>query len=311
MSSANSQLKDFEVIFFDVYGTLCDWESGIYDGLKPLLSKFPSSAKWTRKEALEAFTAIEADLQVKFPELLYRDLLAKAHEVMEERLRAASGQQVHTTTLEGDPTQPASTSGASTSSSDPASDNDNNPHVAFGNSIKDWPLFPDTTEALRTLAKHYKLCVLSNVDRPSFAYTLAKLSDDEAHPELYQPPSSGSTSGKYWFPQETPNSKSPFTLILTAQDVGSYKPALHGFEVALGVAKEVSHLKGSDRDVKERVLWVAQSLFHDVEPVNKIGVKSVWINRAGAAMGLNAPHNYGWKFNTLGEMADEVSKGSV
>ncbi|EEB98068.1 hypothetical protein MPER_02489, partial [Moniliophthora perniciosa FA553] len=260
MSTNASQLKDFEILFFDVYGTLCDWETGIYDGLEPLLSRFSISSKWSRKEALEAFTAIEADLQAKHPELLYRDLLAKAHEVMQERLKAASGKPVDTTTLEGDPNTITSTSGGSSSTTNSGSPNT---HVLFGNSIKDWPLFPDTVEALQKLSQRYKLCVLSNVDRVSFSYTLAKLSGDSSHPERYQPPSEG-----YWFPQDTPESKSPFTLILTAQDVGTYKPNPNGFECALKVvASDPQHFgAGGDKDVKERVLWVAQSLFHDVHP---------------------------------------------
>ncbi|KAG7094784.1 hypothetical protein E1B28_005599 [Marasmius oreades] len=289
-SNTSLQLKDFEIVFFDVYGTLCDWETEIYKCLKPLLSRFPASSKWSRKEALEAFTAIEIDLQAKHPGLLYRDLLAKAHEVMGERLKAASGQEVRTTTLEGDPsTIGASSSGATTSTAASESKPFENPHIAFGNSIKDWSPFPDTVEALRTLSKYYKLCVLSNVDRTSFAHTLAKLSGDESHPELYQPPTE---SDKLWFPQEVPNSKSPFTLILTAQDVGSYKPALHGFEVALDIVQKDPHFGKSNRDVKQRVLWVAQSLHHDVNPATKIGIKCVWIDRAGAAMGLNGGHNY-------------------
>ncbi|KAI3608196.1 haloacid dehalogenase [Moniliophthora roreri] len=305
MSSNTSQLKDFEILFFDVYGTLCDWETGICDGLKPLLSRFSISSKWTRKEALEAFTAIEADLQAKHPQLLYRDLLAKAHEVMEERLKAASGKPVDTTTLEGDPNTITSTSGSSSSNADSSSPN---AHVLFGSSIKDWPLFPDTVDALQKLSQRYKLCVLSNVDRASFSYTLAKLSGDSSHPERYQPPSKG-----YWFPQEAPGSKSPFTLILTAQDVGTYKPDPNGFECALKVvASDPQHFgTGGDKDVKERVLWVAQSLFHDVHPVSKIGVQSAWIDRKGAVMGLNVePVGYSWKADTLGELAEMVEKES-
>ncbi|KAF9262247.1 HAD-like protein [Marasmius fiardii PR-910] len=308
MAEDTFHLKDFEIIFFDVYGTLCDWETGIYDGLKPLLNRFRASAKWSRKEALEAFTAIEVNLQAKHPGLLYRDLLAKVYEVMEERLRAASGREVHTTTLEGDPSTIASSSGASTSTAAIKTEtNPKSPYVAFGNSIKDWPLFPDTVEALQTLSKHYKLCVLSNVDRTSFAHTLAKLSGDESRPELYQPPE----GDKYWFPQEVSGSKSPFTLILTAQDVGSYKPALHGFEVALDVVQKDPHFGQSSRNVNERVLWVAQSLFGDIDPATTMGIKSAWIDRRGAAMGLNGGHSYTWKSETLGQLAGMVAVDRV
>jgi 2-haloacid dehalogenase len=80
----------------------------------------------------------------------------------------------------------------------------------FGQSIKDWPLFPDSADALAELSKYYKLVVLSNVDRASFAFTREKLE-----------------AGKFTFDQ-----------ICTAQDVGSYKPDPANFIYALKVVKE-------------------------------------------------------------------------
>ena len=82
--------------------------------------------------------------------------------------------------------------------------------VTFGQSIKDWPLFPDSAEALFELSKHYKLVVLSNVDRTSFAFTREKLE-----------------AGKYKFDQ-----------ICTAQDIGSYKPNPANFIYALKLLKD-------------------------------------------------------------------------
>ncbi|KAJ3534737.1 hypothetical protein NMY22_g6794 [Coprinellus aureogranulatus] len=52
MSESIGKLTDRKVLIFDVYGTLMDWESGIYNALRPLLSKFPASKNWSRKEAL-------------------------------------------------------------------------------------------------------------------------------------------------------------------------------------------------------------------------------------------------------------------
>ncbi|KIK54197.1 hypothetical protein GYMLUDRAFT_264802 [Collybiopsis luxurians FD-317 M1] len=305
MSGNEAKLTDFKVLVFDVYGTLVDWETGIYKGLKPMLSKYRQSAHWTRKEALEAFTAVESDLQAKHPSLLYSDLLAKVHEVMEERLRASAGKHVETSTLEGNTSAIPDSSGASTSDqSVPAPLDDD--HTRFGQSIRDWPIFPDSSAALHALSKQYKLVVLSNVDRKSFAHTLAKLSEGDStefSPDAYSPPE----SKEYWYPQRNPGSKSPFTLVLTAQDVQSYKPALHGFEVALDVIhKDVALLNTA----KEQVLWVAQSLFHDIEPANKLGVTGVFINRKGACMGFTSgpEPSYVWKFDTLGEMAEAVAK---
>ena len=82
--------------------------------------------------------------------------------------------------------------------------------MAFGQSIKDWPVFFDTSDALCELSKYYKLVVLSNVDRTSFAFTREKLE-----------------AGKFTFDK-----------ICTAQDIGSYKPDPANFVYALNVIKD-------------------------------------------------------------------------
>ncbi|KAJ7489404.1 HAD-like protein [Mycena latifolia] len=266
-------LTDFKVIVFDCYGTLADWETGIYAGLQPLLARYPSSAGWTRKEALLAFTEIEKNLQVKEPGMLYRDLLAKAHEVLADGLRAND-----------DPTAPASAPG-------PAGD-----HAAFGASIKDWPLFPDTCAALRVLEKYYKLVILSNVDHASFAHTHAQLAGDAGAVAAYTRPAD---AGAHW----RPGARSPFALVLTAQDTGAYKPDPRGMLAALEVIQTEFGVG------KDGVLVVAQSLYHDIEPSSALGVRSVWIDRPGAAMGLEtAAEAPKWlrRFETLGEMAAAV-----
>jgi HAD superfamily hydrolase (TIGR01493 family) len=96
--------------------------------------------------------------------------------------------------------------------------------VAFGQSIKDWPIFPDSSDALAELSKYYKLIVLSNVDRTSFAFTREKLE-----------------AGKFTFDQ-----------ICTAQDIGSYKPDPANFVYALKVIKDNYGIE------KDQVLSTAQ-----------------------------------------------------
>ncbi|KAF8966541.1 hypothetical protein BDZ97DRAFT_1756417, partial [Flammula alnicola] len=141
MSTTTRKLTDYKVLIFDVYGTLADWESG-------------------------AFMSAEGDLQTQYPDMLYSDLLAKVHEVLEERLKALSdveqGEATGTATLVGNSTTTPSAEDA---------------HKSFGASIQNWPMFPDTCDALRRLAKHFKLVVLSNVDRQSFRHTHALLSE--------------------------------------------------------------------------------------------------------------------------------------
>ncbi|KAJ7768303.1 haloacid dehalogenase [Mycena metata] len=267
-------LADFKVIIFDCYATLADWESGIFTALHPLLARFPSSATWTKNEALLAFTEVEKDLERKEPGLLYCDLLTRAHEVLAEGLR------------DNDASASANLTAAE--------------HRAFGASIKDWPIFPDTCDALRVLEKHYKLVILSNVDRASFAHTHAKLSQDtDLAPYAVPVPNPNA----HWLPQITPNSRSPFSLILTAQDTGAYKPDPRGMLSALEIIQNEFGVG------KDQVLVVAQSLYHDIEPSSKLGVSSVWIDRQGATMGLEtlseAP-KWSKRFETLGEMAAAV-----
>jgi 2-haloacid dehalogenase len=142
--------------------------------------------------------------------------------------------------------------------------------VTYGRSVGDWPAFPDTVESLRYLKQHYKLVILSNVDNESFARTNARL---------------GVT----------------FDAVMTAEDIGSYKPALANFEymiARLGVM-------GIDMD---GVLHTAESLFHDHGPAAKIGLRSCWIHRRhaeggfGATMPAEEALRPDFRFTSLGEM---------
>jgi len=111
----------------------------------------------------------------------------------------------------------------------------------LGRSVPDWPEFGDSHDALTALGERYQLIILSNVDRESFAASNRRL---------------GVT----------------FTSILTAQDIGSYKPAPPNFEALLAEAERLGVGKG-------RLLHVAQSLFHDHVPAQRAGLPTVWINR--------------------------------
>ncbi|RMJ17975.1 hypothetical protein CDV36_002363 [Fusarium kuroshium] len=234
-----SRLSDSRLLSFDVYGTLIDWETGVINGLKPLLDA--NNASFSREHLLTIYHELEAAQQVKTPDMKYSELLATIHPHIAERL--------------GFPK--------------PSAEQDN----AFGDSIGTWPAFPDTVEALRRLGKHYKLVVLSNVDRESF---------------------SGSNSG--------PLQGVPFDLIITAQDVGSYKPDPRNFEYMLHEAESKFGIP------KAQVLQTAQSQFHDHKQAQKMGIKSSWIERPGAVMGNRENPVYDWRFDTLGDMADALEK---
>src|SRR6185436_7534323 len=121
----------------------------------------------------------------------------------------------------------------------------------FGASVGRWPAFPDSPAALQYLKKHYKLVIISNVDHGSFAKSQARLGVD-------------------------------FDCVITAQDVGSYKPDRRNFEFALARIKEALGVERRD------VLHVAQSLFHDIVPAKSIGLRTMWINRRKGLAGWGA-----------------------
>ena len=131
------KLADFSVLTFDCYGTLIDWESGIYAALQPLLRKAVQATGQTlsRDAALETFARHEAAQEEQTPSMIYSELLATVHR------RLASAWNV---TLE------------------------QADHARFGASVPDWPAFPDSAAALAYLKQHYQLVILSNVDRESF-----------------------------------------------------------------------------------------------------------------------------------------------
>lgn len=119
--------------------------------------------------------------------------------------------------------------------------------VSLRNSVQDWPAFPDSVDALKALKKRWKLGILSNIDDNLFAFSAQKLQVD-------------------------------FDWVITAEQIGSYKPTHRNFEVML----ERLGLP------KEKILHVAQSLHHDIRPANELGLTTVWINRRAGKEGFGA-----------------------
>jgi 2-haloacid dehalogenase len=221
------------VLTFDCYGTLIDWETGIANALQPLIAKSP--VPLPRGEILEIFGKNESEQQEETPAMPYSQLLA----VVYKRLASAWG--VDATNEEAN---------------------------IFGASIPDWPEFPDSAEALSYLKEHYKLVVLSNVDRISFRSSNARL-------------------------------KVAFDAVYTAQDVESYKPNLRNFDYML------KRLRDDFGVTKGDVLHTAQSLFHDHAPANRVGLASAWIDRRHAEQGSGATKRptglptYDFRFDSL------------
>jgi 2-haloalkanoic acid dehalogenase type II len=146
--------------------------------------------------------------------------------------------------------------------------------TTFASSLKNWDPFPDTIAALKYLKTHYRLYILSNVDNESFSYTARKLGVQ-------------------------------FDGIVTAEDIGSYKPSLRNFEYLF------DRLRGQGIE-KNRILHVAQSLVHDHLPANELGLASCWINRQhgqiGAVGETAGRARYNFTFHTMGEFAEAHKK---
>ena len=145
-------------------------------------------------------------------------------------------------------------------------------------SVPDWPAFPDSHDALLTLGRRVKLIILSNVDRASFAGSAARLGAE-------------------------------FASVITAQDVGSYKPDQRNFEALAGEAARLGIRPGG-------LLHVAQSLFHDHVPARRAGLPTVWIHRRHDRGGWGAtpqpppPVLPDWKFPSMAEFAAAVDRAA-
>ncbi|MEO8337172.1 MAG: haloacid dehalogenase type II [bacterium] len=228
-------LTDFKVLTFDCYGTLIDWEAGIAQALSPLMNKADTS----REQALETFAKHESAQEEETPSMPYSQLLSFVYK------RLAKEWSITVTNEEAN---------------------------IFGASVPDWPEFPDSAEALAYLKRHYKLIILSNVDRISFRSSNARL-------------------------------KVEFDAIYSAQDIESYKPSLRNFEYMISRVKQDFDLEPS------AILHTAQSLFHDHAPANQMGLASAWIDRRhaggswGATMAPPGMPHYDYRFESMGEMA--------
>lgn len=211
------KLSAYKVLTFDCYGTLIDWESGILDALSAWRSANAIAAN--DGDILASFGRHESAEQATNPLMIYPEILARVAGRIGDDFGAGLSPQ------EAD---------------------------KFGQSLTDWPPFADSADALRALKKHFKLVILSNVDRESFKASNRKLGVE-------------------------------FDAIYTAQDIGSYKPDPRNFEYL------ITRLGGLGC-AKTDVLHVAESLFHDHAPAKAIGLTTAWIHRRHATAGHGATH---------------------
>jgi len=203
--------NDVEVLTFDCYGTLIDWEGGILNALSPVL--MAHEVRMDNERLLELYAEIES-VEEAGAYREYKSILAS--------VVARFGEQ-----FDFKPTS--------------------SELYCLADSIKNWQPFPDTVGALQLLHSRFKLAIISNIDEDLFASTAQHL-------------------------------KTKFDWVITASQVQSYKPSENNF------VKAMERMQVP----RERLLHVAQSVFHDIVPAKKLGISTVWVKRRQSGKGFGA-----------------------
>ena len=205
-----------ELITFDCYGTLIDWNAGIAGALRAEAER--QGLAVDDATILSAYHAAEPEVQAD-EYRTYRAVLTLLEAAVAEHLGW----------------EPPEAPGF------------------LAASVASWTPFEDTNRSLRRLrGMGFKLGILSNIDDDLLAAT------------------------RQHFDVE-------FDLLVTAQQLRSYKPNQAHFERAVAAV-------AGDRD---RLLHVAQSYFHDIRPGEGYGVRTVWINRLAEGLPANGPQPFG------------------
>ena len=220
----------YQVLIFDCYGTLVDWQTAISSYWQSILVKH--DAHVTNEFLLDFHAQWEPVEQAQGG--LYRDVLKRVMSRLGERLAFTPNADE----LEG-----------------------------FVDSLANSQPFEDSVDTLKQLSQHFELAIVSNTDHEIIEKTMV-----------------------------------PFELeldyLITAEDTQAYKPSEKMMSEAMSLIG-----KGKSK------LHVAQSLFHDISPANKMGNDSVWINRAnlGDAELWNSDAKPTWTFEDLRSFADAIT----
>jgi 2-haloalkanoic acid dehalogenase type II len=217
----------YDIVTFDCYGTLIDWEGGI--GAAFIEAAAKDGVTLERSAVLQAYEEIEPVVEAETYRS-YRDVLG------ETALRIAKRFGWRLTPERA---------------------------IFLAESLPSWKPFADTNPALERLASWgVKFGILSNVDDDLLAGTLRQFTVT-------------------------------FDLLVTAQQVGSYKPAPGHF---LEARRRI------DASGKTNWLHAAQSYFHDVVPASRFGIPVAWINRKGEEPSGDARPDR--ELGSLAELAD-------
>ena len=193
--------KNVTFVTFDVYGTLIDWETGIYEAFAKEAER--DGFEIDRNALLPLFHEISREIEGGSYEL-YAEVLRRVVVEISKRL--------------GWPLEPS--------------------RAGFlPDSVQRWMPFRETRPALEKIAKKYKVGLISNIDDKLLGQTRRHIPTD-------------------------------FDIVVTAQQVRSYKPDLAHFNEC---ARRIGGKKG----------WVhvASSYYHDVEPCVKAKIPVIWVNR--------------------------------
>jgi 2-haloacid dehalogenase/putative hydrolase of the HAD superfamily len=196
--------RDVKFVTFDCYGTLIDWEAGIYGAFQ-------------READRDGFTIDRDQLIPRFIEI-QREIQRGSYELYAEVLRRA----------------------AIRVAAELGWELENVRSNFLPNSVPSWQPFRETNAQLERFAKKYEIGILSNVDDKLLGATRRHLRTD-------------------------------FDLVVTAQQVRSYKP-------------DPAHFKECARRIEgRRRNWVhiASGYPTDVEPCLKQRVPVIWVNRSG------------------------------
>jgi 2-haloacid dehalogenase len=193
--------KDIKWVTFDVYGTLVDWETGVYDA-------------FVQEAERDGFTIDRDELIRHFMEI-QKEIQAGSYELYAEVLRRTA---VRISKELGWPLEP-SRSGF------------------LPDSVQRWKLFKETNAQLDRFAKKHSTGLISNIDDKLLGQTRRHFRSD-------------------------------FDLVVTAQQVRSYKP-------------DPAHFKEAARRMGGKRGWVhiGASYYYDVEPCLKARVPVIWVNR--------------------------------
>jgi 2-haloalkanoic acid dehalogenase type II len=214
----------FDLITFDCYGTLIDWESGIAGAFQ--LAAAQTGQSIDPHQIIKSYMAEELKVETE----QYRSY----RQVLDETARRV-----------------ASVAGIDMSSVQPD---------FLSNSIGEWMPFADANPALKRLSKRFSLGILSNVDDDLLALTLRRL-------------------------------EARFDLIITAEQVRSYKPAHPHF------------VEARRRAGSKKQLHAAQSYFHDVVPSKQLEITVAWVNRKSEQPAAGGP-SPDYEVTDLRELAD-------